>query len=89
MAQPGDTVYLRNNLGDRNVETQTSVVVPAGTLGVIRGEEYNHGRVLVRVDLPDSPGQKSLVTDSVSFWDIWTDKPLPHPETRYDRILAA
>lgn len=85
--QPGDTVYMLSDLGDVNPETKQRVVARAGMKGIIRGEYYEDGTVKVRVDVPDSPGQKSLCCRAVDFHNLWSDLPPKPLLTRFERII--
>lgn len=80
---PGDVVFLRNDLGDF-YEGQ-HVTVLAGTSGVVRGSEPNGTYTMIVIDIPDSPGQKMLRTETGDFHHLWVSY---HPRpTRFERIL--
>lgn len=84
---PGDTVYLLNNLGDVNPETNQHVVCPAGLKGTVRGEFFEYGSVKIRIDVPDSPGQKSLCCLAVDFHTFWCAAPPKPMRDRFERVL--
>lgn len=85
--EPGNIVYLRGDLGDRNIEEKKSVTVPAGTPGTILGEEHRDGHVYVVISLPTSPGQKMLTTYAKDFHTMWSMDPPKQMRDRFERVL--
>jgi hypothetical protein len=85
---PGQTVYLRGDMGDVNPETHLSVTVPHGTPALITNFFEEGLYHYARLDIPTSPGQKMLRTELREFHLIWqTNAPHPADRTFWERVL--